>query len=141
MQRLRQRSDFLAAAKGVKAPTPAFVLQSRERGDQGPPRVGFTVTRKVGTAVERNRVRRRLREVVRLSAAGLLRDGSDYVIIGRRAALDRPFDRCVADFVGAVKRVHRPARGPEPPARDDFPARDGAQGPKPDPRSTARASS
>ncbi|NVO15413.1 MAG: ribonuclease P protein component [Rhodoplanes sp.] len=133
MQRLRQRSDFLAAAKGAKAPTPAFVLQARARSDHDPPRVGFTVTKKVGTAVERNRVRRRLREVVRLSAAGRLRNGNDYVMIGRRAALDRPFDRCVADFIGAIKRVHRPPREP------DQPARDGAPSQQPDPRPTARA--
>ncbi|EJW09702.1 Ribonuclease P protein component [Rhodovulum sp. PH10] len=110
MERMRRRADFLAAARGAKAPTAAFVLQARVRGDEGPPRVGFTVTKKVGTAVERNRVRRRLREVVRLSAAGLLRPGSDYVVIGRRAALDLPFERCRADFVAALGRVHRGRR-------------------------------
>ncbi|MBI5110369.1 MAG: ribonuclease P protein component [Rhodovulum sp.] len=151
MQRLRQRSDFLAARDGAKAPTPAFVLQARARGDDGPPRVGFTVTKKVGTAVERNRVRRRLREIVRLCAADRLRDGNDYVMIGRRAALDRPFDRCVADFVGAVKRVHGPPRGPgrpspaprDPPSDDarphDRPPDDGGHSQKPDRRPTARA--
>ncbi len=107
MQRLRRRSDFLAAAGGVKAPAAAFVLQARERGDGGPPRVGFTVSRKVGDAVERTRVRRRLREIVRLSAAEPLRAGNDYVLIGRRAALELPFDRLMSDFAGAVARVHR----------------------------------
>ena len=67
MQRLRQRADFLAAASGAKAPATAFVLQARNRRDSAPARVGFTVSKKVGGAVERNRVRRRLREVVRLS--------------------------------------------------------------------------
>src|SRR5688572_12306897 len=56
MERLRQRADFLAAATGVKAPAAAFVLQARRRDDDGPVRIGFTVSRKVGTAVERNRV-------------------------------------------------------------------------------------
>ena len=60
MERLRQRADFLAAASGAKAPTAAFVLQVRARGDRRPGRVGFTVSKKVGNAVERNRVRRRL---------------------------------------------------------------------------------
>lgn len=107
MERVKQRSDFLAAAAGAKAPGLALILQARERNDAGPPRVGFTVSRKVGTAVERNRVRRRLREIVRLSAAGRLHSGKDYVLIGRRAALDLPFDRLCADFLGALARVHR----------------------------------
>jgi ribonuclease P protein component, eubacterial len=82
MERLRQRADFLAAATGAKVPTAAFVLQARKRDEHGPIRVGFTVSRKVGTAVERNRVRRRLREIVRLSAATGLLSGHDYVLIG-----------------------------------------------------------
>lgn len=107
MDRLRQRADFLAAAaSGIKAPATAFVLQVRKRSDDGPARVGFTVSKKVGNAVERNRVRRRLREIVRLSVAGRIRTGHDYVVIGRRAALDLPFARMKQDFEGALRRVH-----------------------------------
>jgi ribonuclease P protein component len=109
MERLRQRADFVAAASGFKAPGAAFVLQARSRADAGPARVGFTVSKKVGNAVERNRVRRRLREVVRLSAAGRLNAGHDYVLIGRRAALDWPFERLQRDFEGALRRVHAAA--------------------------------
>ncbi len=65
---LRQRADFLAAAGGIKVPAATFVLQARDRREPGPVRVGFTVSEKVGNAVERNRVRRRLREVVRLKS-------------------------------------------------------------------------
>ena len=68
-------------------------------------RVGFTVSKKVGNAPERNRVRRRLREMVRLSPARM-RQGYDYVLIGRRAALGLPFERLVEDFMRAVNRVH-----------------------------------
>ncbi|MGE0039222.1 MAG: ribonuclease P protein component [Xanthobacteraceae bacterium] len=105
MERLRQRADFVAAATGAKAPTAAFVVQARKRGDSGPIRVGFTVTKKVGSAVERNRVRRRLKAVVSRSAAGRMRPGHDYVLVGRRAALELPFDRLVEEFNGAMRRL------------------------------------
>jgi ribonuclease P protein component len=108
MERLRHRADFLAAATGVKVPTAAFVLQARKRDDGGPVRVGFTVSRKVGTAVERNRVRRRLKEIVRLSAATTgLSHGHDYVLIGRRAALSLPFEQITQDFTRALRRVSK----------------------------------
>jgi ribonuclease P protein component len=107
VRQLRRRADFLAAASGAKAHATGFVLQSRDRGDQAPPRVGYTVSKKVGNAVERNRVRRRLREVVRLSVAGRMCAGRDYVLVGRRAALDLAFDRLIDDMSGALSRVHR----------------------------------
>ena len=106
MERLRQRADFLAAATGAKASATAFVLQARERREGGPVRIGFTVSRKVGTAVERNRVRRRLREIVRRKAPAGMRPGHDYVLIGRRAALVLPFDRMIEEFDRALRRVH-----------------------------------
>jgi ribonuclease P protein component len=64
VERLRRRADFLAAAKGRRAATRTLVLQARHTGlDRA--RLGFTVSRKVGGAVQRNRVRRRLREAAR----------------------------------------------------------------------------
>jgi len=108
MERLRQRADFLAATQGAKVATAGFVLQARERTDGGPTRVGFTVSKKVGNAVERNRVRRRLREVVRLTAATRLRRGHDYVLIGRRSALSLPFERISQDFDQALRRLRAP---------------------------------
>jgi ribonuclease P protein component len=106
MERLRQRADFLAAATATKVPAKAFVLQVRDRREDGPVRIGFTVSKKVGNAVERNRVRRRLREVVKLTPAENMHPGHDYVLIGRRAGLDWPFDRMVEDFKGALRRLH-----------------------------------
>jgi ribonuclease P protein component len=111
MERLKRRADFLAAAGGVKVPAGAFVLQARARGDHGPARVGFTVSKKVGGAVDRNRVRRRLRELVRVSFAERLQAGTDYVLIGRRAALGLSFDRLIEDFADALGRLHKPRRG------------------------------
>jgi len=105
MERLRRRADFMAAAGGRKVTTAAFVLQALGRADNGPVRVGFTVSKRVGTAVERNRVRRRLKDVVKRSSAGRLRSGHDYVLIGRRAALKLPFVRLVEEFKTALRRL------------------------------------
>jgi ribonuclease P protein component len=116
MQRLRQRADFLAAAAGVKVATRGFVVQMRDRRDSGPPRVGFTVSKKVGNAVERNRIRRRLREIVRRTSAVAPRPGRDYVLIGRRAGLDAPFEGLVGDFASALQRLDQgrgQASGPQ----------------------------
>jgi ribonuclease P protein component len=106
MQRLKQRADFLAAATGIKVPAAAFVLQTRKRTDDGPVRFGFTVSKKVGNAVERNRVRRRLKEVVRLCDPIRMHSGHDYVLVGRQAALKLPFERIINDFAGALRRAH-----------------------------------
>ncbi|HWZ11195.1 MAG TPA: ribonuclease P protein component [Xanthobacteraceae bacterium] len=118
LERLRRRSDFRAAAGGTWASANAFVLQARQRGDEGAVRVGFTVSRQVGNAVERNRVRRRLREIVRLSAAAKgatgpdrLRPGHDYVLIGRRAALVLPFGEMMQELDAALGRIHAAAAG------------------------------
>jgi ribonuclease P protein component len=105
MERLKQRADFLAAASGAKGHTTGFVLQMRQRGDAGPARVGFTVSKKVGNAVERNRVRRRLRDVVRRTPEQSFRTGCDYVLIGRQSAIALPFDRLIHDFSGALGRI------------------------------------
>ena len=105
-ERLKRRADFLhLAASGRKAPMPGVVLQAAARGDDGPVRVGFTVTRKVGNAVIRNRTRRRLKEAARL----LLRDeplrGVDLVLIGRDKTRDRPFEALQGDLRRALAKV------------------------------------
>ena len=110
MERLKRRPDFRAAAAGQRASVGAFVVQARRRGEDGPVRIGFTVSRQVGNAVERNRVRRRLREIVRLSQGGGMHDGHDYVLIGRRAALAAPFGRMRQELDTALGRIHDPER-------------------------------
>jgi ribonuclease P protein component len=108
MDRLRQRADFLAVANGARAGSAAFVVQARCRDDDGPIRVGFTVTKKNGTAAERNRIRRRLRELVkRLDYAISMRPHSDYVLVGRRAALTCDFATMLDDLRSALHRLDR----------------------------------
>jgi ribonuclease P protein component len=112
MERLRRRTDFRAAAAGLRASVGAFVMQARRRAEDGPVRIGFTVSRQVGNAVERNRVRRRLREMVRLSRGGGMQDGHDYVLIGRRTALAAPFGQMRQELDAALSRIHDPERNP-----------------------------
>jgi ribonuclease P protein component len=107
MDRLRQRADFLAVANGARVSSAAFVVQSRRRDDDGPIRVGFTVTKKNGTATERNRIRRRLRELVKLLDVISMRPHSDYVLVGRRAALTRDFATMLGDLRSALHRLDR----------------------------------
>jgi ribonuclease P protein component len=107
MDRLRQRADFLAVANGARANSAGFVLQGRLRDDDGPIRVGFTVTKKNGTATERNRIRRRLRELVKRLDVISMRPHSDYVLVGRRTALNRDFATMLDELRSALARLER----------------------------------
>jgi ribonuclease P protein component len=115
MERLKRRSDFRAVAQaatlGARTHANGFILQARVRAHAGPPRVGLTVSKQVGNAVERNRVRRRLRELVRLAPPEALCAGHDYVLIARRAALKVGFDALQKELSGALRRVHRAGKG------------------------------
>lgn len=111
VERLKKRRDFLAAAKGQKATRRAFVLEARQRGDSAPARFGFTVSKRVAkSAVERNRIRRRLKEAVRRVAPEAGRPGHDYVLVGRRAALDEPFQALTASLHETLTRIGAAAR-------------------------------
>ena len=107
MERLKRRQDFVAAAKGLYAAMPGMVVQARDRKDDAAARVGFTATKKLGNAVVRNRVKRRLREIARLYLGSSARRGFDYVLIGRAPALERPFADLHQDLTSALKRLHR----------------------------------
>ncbi|HEY5598786.1 MAG TPA: ribonuclease P protein component [Kiloniellales bacterium] len=120
--RLKKRPDFLkVAAAHAKWVMPGLILQARRRGSQDQPvaggagrrrattaedvRVGFTVSRKVGEATERNRARRRLRAAAAEVLPRYGRPGYDYVVIGRRATLERSYDRLVDDLRTALARA------------------------------------
>lgn len=104
---LRRRAEFLAVRAGARWATPALVLEAKRRSGQADgARFGFTVSKQVGGAVERNRIRRRLRAAVRDVLADQTRPDYDYVLIARRPALDTAFAALVADLVNALKRVH-----------------------------------
>ncbi|MBR0778862.1 ribonuclease P protein component [Bradyrhizobium diazoefficiens] len=112
MDRLRQRADFLAVANGARVNSPAFVLQCRRRDDGGPIRIGFTVTKKNGNAPERNRIRRRLRELVKRLDPVSIQPHHDYVLVGRRDALTRDFATMLDDLrIALAKPARHTAKG------------------------------
>jgi ribonuclease P protein component len=103
--RLKRRAEFLrVAASGKKAAVGGVVLQVLPRADDGPARLGFTVTRKVGNAVVRNRTRRRLKEAVRLVLRDCQVRGADLVLIGRDSTRKRDFRALQADIKRALDR-------------------------------------
>lgn len=110
--RLRRRSEYVALRRGGRYEQPAFSLQTRRRSggegvDTAAPRFGFTVTRRTGNAVERNRIRRRLKEAVRLKGAALAFAGHDYVLIGKRAALTHSFAGICSQLERALSEAAR----------------------------------
>lgn len=87
--------------------TDGFILLARDRADGGAVRVGFTVTKKIGGAVVRNRLKRRLRALVRESLPALASPAHDYVLIGREAGLTRAYADMAADLERAVRKMAR----------------------------------
>lgn len=114
MHVLTRRRDFLAAARARKWAQPGLVLQARRRKTDETSdidvRVGFTVTKKVGKAHDRNRAKRRLREIAREVLPVQARPGYDYVLIGRGDTLTRPFLKLRDDLCFALEKVHEEKR-------------------------------
>ena len=106
LQVLRKRAEFLAANKGLRNARPGFVLLTIGNASQGK-RFGVTVTKKIGNAVVRNRMKRRFRELARsvLPEAGIA--GADHVLIGRAGGIERPYAELVADLKRALAKVAR----------------------------------
>jgi ribonuclease P protein component len=109
--RLRRRADFQRVSRGRRRAFEAFTLQGTERPAEeaagAGPRVGFTVTRKVGNAVVRNRIRRRLKAALVGAKPLEARADSDYVLVARREALARPFAALVDDLRRAFRAIGR----------------------------------
>lgn len=112
IETLRRRADFLAAAaSGHKFVKPSVIVQSRQRDDGGPMRMGFTATRKLGGAVIRNRAKRRMRAAAAQLLPQLGQPGRDYVFIGRTACFMGSYDDLIRDMKHALKRLCAPPPG------------------------------
>lgn len=119
IQTLTKRSDFLAANRGLRNARPGFVLLTRPNGEQGK-RFGITVTKKIGNAVVRNRMKRRFRELLRDALAEEGLPDHDHVLIGRAGGVERDFAGMREELSIALTRARegkgdpkrRPNRGP-----------------------------
>ena len=103
---IRKRADFLAANGGLRTTTPGFILLIRDRKDaDASMRVGFTVTKKIGGAVVRNRMKRRFRALARevVPAKGLA--GADHIMIGRAKGVERDFGLLRSELASALDRL------------------------------------
>ena len=111
LETLRKRRDFIAMRAGRRQHSPCFVLQARKRNDDNLTaagvRIGYTVTKKTGNAVERNRIKRRMRAAVHQIMPNDARPAYDYVLIGKRAALNTEFKTMVVELGASLNRVHR----------------------------------
>src|SRR3954447_526472 len=106
---LKKRADFLAANGGKRTSMPGFILLVRDRKDADPAmRVGFTVTKKIGGAVVRNRMKRRFRALAReiVPAKGFA--GADHVMIGRAQGTERDFGLLLSELGQALARLRKP---------------------------------
>lgn len=130
LETLKKRAEFKAAASGARFSTPAFTLQRRPDGEAPATamRFGFTVTKKVGNSVERNRIRRRLREAVRAAAPMFPPRAMEIVVVARREALVAAFPALVEDIgrgVNALAEKGAPSKartGPKKPRAMQEPA-------------------
>ncbi|ANV24339.1 ribonuclease P protein component [Rhizobium pusense] len=118
--RLKNRSEFLAVQAGEKRRGSTFLLEVLDRkSPETEPRVGFTVTKRQGNAVERNRMRRRLKEAVRLSAGVAMKPGHDYVIVARRDVLDTAFPKLQSLLAERIEGTAKPKRSQETRSRKE----------------------
>ena len=111
---MTRRADFLAANRGLRVARPGFVLLAHGNAGQGQ-RLGITVTKKIGNAVVRNRMKRRFRALAReiLPHHGLA--DTDHVLIGRDGGVERDFDALRGELVAALARAQ--AGKGDPPRR------------------------
>ena len=103
--RIQKRADFLACAKAPHCARGAVLVQARARDENPLVRAGFTATKRIGGAVERNRAKRRLREAARLILPDLAHPGFDYVFIARGGVTTRPWPRLLDDMKSALLRL------------------------------------
>jgi len=105
IERLKKRADFLACAQAPACAKGAILVQARPRDERPLVRAGFTATKRIGGAVQRNRAKRRMREAARLLLPQFAKPGFDYVFIARGGVTTRPWARLLDDVKSALIRL------------------------------------
>jgi ribonuclease P protein component len=101
---LTRRADFLSANRGLRVARPGFVLLAHPNQGQGK-RFGITVTKKIGNAVVRNRMKRRFRELLRGALPGKGLPDHDHVLIGREGGIERDFAKMRQELSRALAKA------------------------------------
>ncbi len=115
---LKKRKEYLRVRGGQRCQNVAFILETKPRAvpdvaatdaarPEGP-RFGFTITKKIGNAVTRNRIRRRLKHALAELANEFAKPDYDYVVVGRRSAATQPYSDLKKDLERCLQRVHDP---------------------------------
>ncbi len=108
---IKTSAEFHSVRGGKRWSSTSFLIEAKARpvSEAGctMPRFGFTVTRKLGNAVVRNRIRRRLKEAIRATDPSLVEGGHDYVVVARVSALDQPFASLKQDIEKALLGLRR----------------------------------
>jgi ribonuclease P protein component len=103
---IKKRAEFLAANRGKRFARPGFVLLVHDRNDDSPNiRLGITITKKVGNAVIRNRMRRRFRALMQEMLGGMGKPGADHILIGRSDGIEMDFNVLRSDLAKAFARI------------------------------------
>ncbi len=117
IERLKKRAQFLAAAQGPSCARGSVVIQRLPQPERPTLAVGFTATKKIGGAVQRNRAKRRMREAARMLLPLHGEASHDYVFVARAGAIDRPWDRLLDDVKTALLSLAAGRADPPRPAR------------------------
>lgn len=104
LETIRKRADFLAANRGIRVARPGFVLLAHPNGGRGK-RFGVTITKKIGNAVVRNRMKRRFRELLRAALPDQGLADHDHVLIGRDGGVERDFASLREELSAALARA------------------------------------
>lgn len=110
---IKKRADFLSANRGKRYAAPGFVLLVHDRGDETADiRLGITITKKVGNAVIRNRMRRRFRALMRELLDDMGLPGADHILIGRKNGIEMDFDRLRHDLTRGLTKLGQRTKKP-----------------------------